>query len=168
MEQREADPSSRSTTSAQDTTKPRSEATLRRTVTLPETPGSSMTYNSIRDPSNMPFNSLLAELAHSMTLLSWQQVSDVLKKFIYTDTTEPHGSRWFWKTMGSYLDRRRRFQEQRQQQAAQMPERRKSKEPESPKPSDGSKQGGSRTSRRWSTTGGPSRPKQRQKTSSKR
>ena len=59
------------------------------------------------DASSMQFNAHLAELAQALGLLSWQQVSDVLQKFVYTDAAEPHGSRWFWKTMGVYLDRQR-------------------------------------------------------------
>ena len=64
----------------------------------------------VLDPSNSYFNNLLAAIAHGMGLLSWQQVSDVLKQFIYTGQSEPHGSRWFWKTMGAYLDNRRRVE----------------------------------------------------------
>lgn len=62
----------------------------------------------LRDAAGMYFNHLFAELAQSMGLLSWQQVADVLKQFIYTDAAEPHGSRWFWKTMGAYLDTQRK------------------------------------------------------------
>ena len=61
---------------------------------------------SFLEPSSMHFNHLLAELAHSLDLVSWHQVYDLLKRFIFSDLSEPNGSRWFWKTMGAYLDRR--------------------------------------------------------------
>ena len=70
---------------------------------------------TLLDPSNMHFNHMLAEIAHSMSLLSWQQVSDMLKQFIYTDLSEPHGGRWFWKTMGAYLDRGRQAAREEQE-----------------------------------------------------
>lgn len=70
---------------------------------------------NILDPSNLHFNQLLAEIAHSMGLLSWQQLSDALKRFIYADSSEPHGSRWFWKTMGAYLDSNRKAAREQQE-----------------------------------------------------
>ena len=153
MEQREAESLSQTDSVALGTTKVKKEATLRRSATAPEVASSSVTYPSLKDPSSSPFNSLFAELAHSMTLLSWQQVSEVLKQFVYTDTTEPHGSRWFWKTMGAYLDRRRKLQTQ-QQEAAQIPKRRKSKDLEIAEPNGSSmKLVARQATRRQSTAG---------------
>ena len=168
MEQREADPSSRTrTTSLSDVTKVKAEPTLRRAATVSDAPASSTFSAGGRDPSMMPFNSLLAEVAHSMVLLSWQQVADMLKQFIYTDTAEPHGSRWFWKTMGAYLDRRKRFMEQKQRQQATQAQRdpsvlEKQRSNESDKSSFSRSSTGQvymASPRRWSTAGGTQVPR---------
>ncbi|KIW68617.1 hypothetical protein PV04_04551 [Phialophora macrospora] len=56
------------------------------------------------DASSMVFNSLFASQARMMGLMSWEQVAPVLRLFAYGDTLQPHGSRWFWKSMGAHLD----------------------------------------------------------------
>jgi len=58
------------------------------------------------DPSKGWFNSRLAKQAKLMGLLSWQQVRQVLEGFLYSDHLRPHGSQWFWKTMGANLEGR--------------------------------------------------------------
>lgn len=81
----------------------------KRTAKPPATPNATSSASiTINDPSTMHFNRLLAEIAYFMGLLSWQQISEALRHFIYSDLSEPHGTRWFWKTMGAYLDERRR------------------------------------------------------------
>jgi hypothetical protein len=56
------------------------------------------------DASSMVFNSLFASQARTMGLMSWEQVVPVLRLFAYGDTLQPHGSRWFWRSMGAHLD----------------------------------------------------------------
>ncbi|KIW79922.1 hypothetical protein Z517_06537 [Fonsecaea pedrosoi CBS 271.37] len=56
------------------------------------------------DASSMLFNTLFARQARMMGLLSWEQVVPVLKMFAYGDSLQPHGSRWFWRSMGAHLD----------------------------------------------------------------
>lgn len=56
------------------------------------------------DASGMVFNRLFASQARTMGFMSWEQVVPVLRLFAYGDTLQPHGSRWFWRSMGAHLD----------------------------------------------------------------
>ncbi|EXJ76608.1 uncharacterized protein A1O5_01116 [Cladophialophora psammophila CBS 110553] len=56
------------------------------------------------DASRMLFNTLFARQASMMGLISWEQMVPILGMFAYGDTLQPHGSRWFWRSMGAHLD----------------------------------------------------------------
>jgi hypothetical protein len=124
-------------------------------------PPPSTTQPVINDPSTMHFNHLLAEIAYFMGLLSWQQINDVLKGFIYSDLSDPHGSRWFWKTMGAYLDERRKIsreeREMRKNQAGSraQPTTSTRTSPQMPVTTQSPPQSGVAEVRRWNTVATP-------------
>jgi hypothetical protein len=65
-------------------------------------------YEEVRGiVSRQFYNRKLARHAHKMKLWSWAEVRAVLQGFIYSDNVEPHSSRWFYRTVGAYLDGRR-------------------------------------------------------------
>lgn len=48
------------------------------------------------------FNARMAQLAREMNLYSWAPVQDILQAgFVYTDIWPPHGSTWFYRTVGA-------------------------------------------------------------------